>query len=121
MADNVGVTVTIENNLPQASEALEYALKQWANRTGGEMVNLTHRDKASGGTPVDTGRLRNSMTYRTEDENRTVVVGTNVEYGIYVEEGARGRRPARMLRNAVTDVADDAKDWLQEALEDNGM
>lgn len=36
--------------------------------------------------PVDTGRLRNSITHQQYDEN-TEVVGTNVEYAPYVELG----------------------------------
>jgi phage gpG-like protein len=121
---NVKVTVTIENNLPEASKELEYALKQWANYAGGEMVNLTHREQPKNGgrgTPVDTGRLRNSMSYATSEDNRTVYVGTNVEYAPYVEEGARGRAGAHMLRNAVMDVQDDSEAFLRQVLEDNGI
>lgn len=126
---NVKVTVTIENNLPEASKELEYALKQWANYAGGEMVNLTHREQPKNGgrgTPVDTGRLRNSMSYATSEDNRTVYVGTNVEYALYVEEGSSradyglGKGVgAHMLRNSVTDVQDDAAEFLKEALEEN--
>jgi len=121
MSDRATITVTIESNLPEAKKALEYALKQWANYSGGEMVNLTHRDKGNGGTPVDTGRLRNSMSYATSEDNKTVYVGTNVEYAPYVEEGARGRTGAHMLRNAVMDVRDDSEAFLRQVLKDNGI
>ena len=36
--------------------------------------------------PVDTGRLRNSITHKQE-ETDTEVIGTNVEYAPYVELG----------------------------------
>ena len=36
--------------------------------------------------PVDTGRLRNSITHQQYDDN-TEVIGTNVEYAPYVELG----------------------------------
>lgn len=36
--------------------------------------------------PVDTGRLRNSITHQQYDES-TEVVGTNVDYAPYVELG----------------------------------
>lgn len=41
--------------------------------------------------PVDTGRLRSSITWRIEVDAQGVVaiVGTNVEYAIYVHEGTR--------------------------------
>ena len=34
---------------------------------------------------VDTGRLRNSITHATDEDS--AYIGTNVEYGIYVEMG----------------------------------
>lgn len=39
--------------------------------------------------PVDTGRLRSSITWRIEVDGRGLVaiIGTNVEYAIYVHEG----------------------------------
>lgn len=124
--DNIAMTVTIENNLPEANKALEYALKQWANYSGGEMVNLTHRDRTDRGTPVDTGRLRNSMAYATSEDNKTVYVGTNVEYALYVEEGSSNADygfgkgvGAHMLRNAVMDVQDASAEFLQMVLDDN--
>lgn len=41
--------------------------------------------------PVDTGRLRSSITWRLETESGSLVayVGTNVEYAIFVHEGTR--------------------------------
>ena len=55
---------------------------------------------AKQGAPVDTGRLRNSMTHELEGED-TVAIGSNVEYGIYQELGtSRGIRPKLFLTNA---------------------
>lgn len=41
--------------------------------------------------PVDTGRLRGSINWRIEVDSQGVVaiIGTNVEYAIYVHEGTR--------------------------------
>lgn len=41
--------------------------------------------------PVDTGRLRGSINWRLVLEGGTLVaiIGTNVEYAIYVHEGTR--------------------------------
>lgn len=46
---------------------------------------------------VDTGNLRNSIAHKVVPEEQAVYVGTNVEYGIYIEFGtgihyAGGRR-----------------------------
>lgn len=38
--------------------------------------------------PVDTGRLRNSITHQVDEENSAVYVGSNVSYSITVETGA---------------------------------
>ncbi len=55
-------------------------------------------------TPVETGRLRASMTHEMGTEGRDIVarVGTNVDYAIYVELGTRYFAARAMLRNAVS-------------------
>lgn len=37
--------------------------------------------------PVDTGNLRNSITYQVRDTEKAAYIGTNCEYGPYVELG----------------------------------
>lgn len=55
---------------------------------------------AKQGAPVDTGRLRNSLTHEMEGED-TVDIGSNVEYAIYQELGtSRGVKEKRYLTNA---------------------
>lgn len=49
--------------------------------------------------PVDTGRLRNSITHQQMDEN-TEVIGTNVEYAPFVELGTHKMNPRPFLRPA---------------------
>ena len=48
-------------------------------------------------TPVDTGNLRNSITYQVDESELAAYIGTNVEYAPYVELGtgkyAEGGRP----------------------------
>ncbi len=39
--------------------------------------------------PSDTGNLRNNITHTTEDDGRTVVIGTAVQYAPFVELGTR--------------------------------
>lgn len=41
---------------------------------------------AKQGSPVDTGRLRNSITHEMEGDD-TVAIGTDVEYSVWVHEG----------------------------------
>jgi HK97 gp10 family phage protein len=65
--------------------------------TGGPVGQLIARlcvkveSAAKARCPVDTGRLRSSITWRVETDSDGVVgiVGTSVEYAIYVHEGTR--------------------------------
>ena len=53
--------------------------------------------------PVDTGRLRSSITQQLERDSQGLVevVGTNVDYAPYVELGTRTNRAQPFLRPAL--------------------
>ena len=57
--------------------ALEKGIKN-----GLEAIGLTAETYAKKATPVDTGRLRNSISHETDEE--AVYIGTNVEYAAFV-------------------------------------
>lgn len=50
-----------------------------------EVIGLTAERHAKADCPVDTGRLRNSITHMVDEGEQSVYIGTNVEYGKYVE------------------------------------
>ena len=50
-------------------------------------ATIARRRQGSSKPLLDTGRLRNSITYATEGQN-AVVVGTNVRYGRMQQQGA---------------------------------
>ena len=84
----------------QVLSAEKSAKSRVLNRLG--MVAEGYAVKLS---PVDTGRLRNSITHKQLDDN-TEVIGTNVDYAPYVELGHHTRsggwvRPKEFLRPAV--------------------
>ena len=54
--------------------------------------------------PVDTGRLRNSITHAQEDDT-TEIIGTNVEYAPYVEMGTSRSRAQPYLKPALVNHA----------------
>ncbi len=54
-------------------------------------------------TPVDTGRLKGSYTHRVNRGQKSVDIGTNVEYGPFVELGTRKMRAQPHLRPAAED------------------
>ena len=89
------------------------ALKR-AKKRGLEAIGLTAEVYAKRETPVDTGRLRNSISHATDDE--AAYIGTNVEYAPYVELGARGRQGVHMLQRAATEHTDEYKQIMEDAL-----
>ena len=56
--------------------------------------------------PVDTGRLRNSITHAQQDLN-TEVIGTNVYYAPFVELGTVRAKARPFLRPAAEDHGDE--------------
>ena len=89
------------------------ALKR-AKKRGLEAIGLTAEGHAKNETPVDTGRLRNSINHATDDE--AAYIGTNVEYAPYVELGARGRQGKHMLQRAATEHTDEYKRLMEDSM-----
>ncbi len=52
-------------------------------------------------TPVDTGRLRNSISHTADSD--AAYIGTNVEYAPYVEYGSVHNKAHHMLKKAATE------------------
>lgn len=65
--------------------------------------------------PVDTGNLRNSITHMRKDDDE--YIGTNVEYGPYVELGTRKMAARPFLRPAATEHGDLYNRIMQHELE----
>ena len=84
-----GMNVVVESHIGEFKEALETQIEQALIAIG-----LTAETYAKEGCPVDTGRLRNSITH--ENDSRSVVIGTNVEYGKWVELGHH-QQPGRYV------------------------
>ena len=120
----------LKSNRKEVLRGSEEAVERGLAAIGMRAVTYTHRPKERGGTPVDTGRLRNSIAWATASQggggtdapsgggadDRTVVIGTNVEYGETVEEGTSKRKPAHMLRNALADGSDEYARIMEAAL-----
>ena len=103
------MTCTYNDNTDEVLAAVERG-----KRRGLEAIGLTGEGYAKRETPVDTGRLRNSISHATDDE--AAYIGTNVEYAPYVELGARGRQGKHMLQRAATEHADEYKQIMEDAL-----
>lgn len=66
-----------------------------------EKMGLVAERYAKEYAPVDTGRLRNSITHEAAPDEGAVYIGTNVEYAPYQEFGTRYQSGTPFLRPAV--------------------
>lgn len=81
-----------------------------------EAIGIEAESDAANLCPVDTGRLRNSITHAI-DEN-WAIVGTSTEYAPYVHQGVHGRPGQPFLTDAVTQNADKYRSIAEAALKD---
>lgn len=65
-------------------------------------------------TPVDTGRLRNSISHAASGD--AAYIGTNVEYAPYVEFGSVHNKAHHMLKKAATDHTAEYKSIIKAAM-----
>lgn len=84
----VNFTDNSEQVLSEFGAAVLRALERCGSQAEGYAKDLV---------PVDTGRLRNSISHKVDDAEKVVYIGTNVEYAPYVELGTgkyvQGGRP----------------------------
>jgi HK97 gp10 family phage protein len=104
-----GVTVTDNSDTfkDAAQEAVVRAL---------ESIGLTAEAYAKLNCPVDTGRLRNSITHTVDESGQVVYIGTNVEYAAYVELGTVNTKAQPYIKPAVSDHADEYRTIAENAL-----
>lgn len=105
----MGADVTIKDNSGKASEALKRKIEQALIAIG-----AAAEGHAKDYCPVDTGRLRNSIS-NTHDKD-TAYIGSNVEYAAYVELGTSKRKAKPYLKPAVTQHTAEYKELAEQAL-----
>ena len=98
-SDISGLVEVREDNREAIADAIDQALA-----TALEAVGLVAEGYAKRACPVDTGRLRNSITHLVVPDEDSVYIGTNVEYAPDVELGT---------------VHQDAQPFLKPAAEDH--
>ena len=82
-----------------------------ATARGLEKIGLTAEGYAKSNAPVDTGRLRNSITH--EVDGNGVYIGSNVEYAPYVELGTSKQKAQPFLKPAATEHSGTYKGILE--------
>jgi len=109
---NFDVSITdntdeVKNALPQQIERALIA------------IGAVAEGRAKQYCPVDTGRLRNSITNVVEMSEQAVYIGTNVEYAAFVELGTSRMAPRPYLRPAATEHTEEYRQLLESALGDD--
>ena len=100
--------VDYKDNSQQILSALEKGIKN-----GLEAIGLTAETYAKKATPVDTGRLRNSISHTVDGE--AAYIGSNVEYAPYVELGTSRAKAHHMLQKAATEHSAEYKRLAEDA------
>lgn len=129
------IDIQITDNSGEILKALEQ--KKKAALTG---IGIQAEGFAKRLTPVDTGRLRNSITHAVRGDD--VYIGTNVEYGIWLELGTgiyasdgkgrqspwgyydrdgkyhvtRGMKPHHMLKKAASEHTEEYKRIIESIM-----
>ena len=103
------MSYTYKDNTDEVLSSLEKAKKR-----GLEAIGLVAEGHAKKLTPVDTGRLRNSISHATDGE--AAYIGTNVEYGPYVELGSPTIKAHHMLQKAATEHTDEYKRLMEDSM-----
>ena len=92
-----------------ARNSITYALS-------GETADISSykADAGKNGEPPKTGEYRGTLG---KIEDNYVVIGSNVEYFPFIEEGARGRQALHVLRKAATEHREEYENLMKDNLE----
>lgn len=104
------INVNLQSNADLFKNALPEQIAQAL-----EVIGLTAERYAKELCPVDTGRLRNSISHARDDN--AAYIGTNVEYAPYVELGTSKMKARPFLRPAATEHSAEYKDIVKSALQ----
>ena len=103
------MSYTYKDNTDEVIAALKNAKKR-----GLEAIGLAAEGHAKKETPVDTGRLRNSIAHAVESD--AAYIGTSTSYAPFVELGARGRKGVHMLQRAASEHTDEYKRLMEDSM-----
>lgn len=110
----MAATVTFESHLGEFLDALPEQIERALIAIG--MTAETHAKEEC---PVDTGRLRNSITHEvdmSDQSDQAAIIGSNVEYAAYVELGTSRQKAQPYLRPAAQNHTQEYKKIVESAL-----
>ena len=106
--------ITLKDNSPQFLSAFERQCVLGLKAIGQEAEGYAKAD-----CPVDTSRLRSSISNKVDEGEKAAYIGTNVEYAVYVEYRDNVHHPvgkAHFLRDAATTHSAHYKSIMESAL-----
>lgn len=115
-SDMITIDFVAQSNADEILNALDKALARALDKVG-----LVAEGYAKRLCPVDTGRLRNSITHQLRG-SKEVIIGTNVEYAPYVElghktKGGKTVDGVHFLKRAATEHTAQYKTIIESELE----
>ena len=115
---NEGLTDSDKAHLQVVADHTDEVIEQLglAIARGLEAIGIQAESDAAKICPVDTGRLRNSITHTIDADEKAAIIGTNVSYGPMVHNGVHGRKGQPFLTDAVTQNADKYRKIAEAAL-----
>lgn len=105
MATSAG-SVRFESHLDEFKTAKTQQVLAWL-----EAVGIDAESTAANFAPVDTSRLKNSISHAVVQEEQAVYIGTNVEYAIYQELGTGIFAEGGSGRNTPWSYKDSHGEW----------
>ena len=106
------VSIKITDHSAEVLEAMNEQVLAWLEAIGEDAAG-TAADKA----PVDTGRLKGSISSAVVESEKAVYIGTNVEYAPYQEFGtSRGVKGKHFLQFGASAHQEEYKALLEEYL-----
>ena len=106
--------IKLTDNSPQVLAAFERQCILGLKAIGQEAEGYAKEE-----CPVDTDRLRSSISNKVEEGEKAAYIGTNVEYAVYVEYRDNVYHPvgkAHFLRDAATTHGEHYKSIMEAAL-----
>ena len=141
MAFDIDIKFELENNTDEVLQLFDQAVNRSLERSG-----LQAESYATDLAPVATGALKNSITHKVDEAEKAVYIGTNSEYGVYVELGTgiyaeggggrptpwvyqdakgkwhhtRGQEPQPFLRPAINNHKQTYRNIIEDELKNSG-
>ena len=105
--------VDYKDNSQRILTAMEKGKRNALTAIGSSAETHT-KDNITADDLIDTGRLRNSISYAVDGES--AYIGTNVEYAPYLELGTKKITAHHYLKRAVTEHKDEYKELAVQAI-----